>query len=369
MLPVEKKQLQSILNELRGTVEELLLAGLTTASHSSIERLNVAFKEAARLKLLRLGMTLRVTNEEISRFTTGAKEFSARRFALFLSRTWLLVQAMYKALNADDAAALAQLLAIPPAQPVEKLKVVVLGVGKRVVAGASAAFEFRLRALEDAGPIKAGAALVWSHVAAMPKDSDLPPEALLHLEQKQKFKPSLLLERNSVEITRCAIAPQATAPTRLVLTETSTVKPGPAYKDWAQFWQWSPAQAAARLENYRPTPMELDIELQEEVFLHDWAPAAQRSTDDGYDILPLAAAGLPLEARLDRGLSGKPLHAVMTKLAQKKQRPPLFGVVHYEACRLVFQPLTALGKDGPEYLTVSRDKISQAELVKAMKFT
>ena len=38
-------------------------------------------------------------------------------------------------------------------------------------------------------------------------------------------------------------------------------------------------------------------------------------------------------------------------------------------CRLVFQPLSVLGKEGIEYLTVSRDKISQAELVKAMKFT
>jgi hypothetical protein len=78
---------------------------------------------------------------------------------------------------------------------------------------------------------------------------------------------------------------------------------------------------------------------------------------------------LPFEARLDRGPSGVPLNAVMTKLAAKKRRPPLYGVAHYESCRLVFQPLTALGKDGPEYLTVSPDKISQAELVKAMKFT
>ena len=35
----------------------------------------------------------------------------------------------------------------------------------------------------------------------------------------------------------------------------------------------------------------------------------------------------------------------------------------------MLQPLSALGKDGMEYLTVSPDKISQAELVKAMKFT
>ena len=59
----------------------------------------------------------------------------------------------------------------------------------------------------------------------------------------------------------------------------------------------------------------------------------------------------------------------MGKLADKKRRPPLYGVAHYESCKLVFQPLTALGKDGPEYLTISPDNISQAQLVKAMKFT
>jgi hypothetical protein len=59
----------------------------------------------------------------------------------------------------------------------------------------------------------------------------------------------------------------------------------------------------------------------------------------------------------------------MTKMAKRKRRPPLYGLVHYESCRLVLQPLAALGKDGIEYLTVSADKISQAEVVKAMKFT
>jgi hypothetical protein len=59
----------------------------------------------------------------------------------------------------------------------------------------------------------------------------------------------------------------------------------------------------------------------------------------------------------------------MTKLAEKKRKPGLYGVVHYESCKLVLQPLAALGKEGPEYLTVSPGKINQAELIKAMKFT
>jgi hypothetical protein len=56
-------------------------------------------------------------------------------------------------------------------------------------------------------------------------------------------------------------------------------------------------------------------------------------------------------------------------MSGQKKRPALYGVAHYEGCAVVFQPLTALGKDGPQYLTISPDKVSQAELVKAMKFT
>jgi hypothetical protein len=60
---------------------------------------------------------------------------------------------------------------------------------------------------------------------------------------------------------------------------------------------------------------------------------------------------------------------VLAKLALEEERPPLYGVAHYEACQLVLQPLSVLGKDGIEYITISPDRISQADLVKAMKFT
>jgi hypothetical protein len=129
-------------------------------------------------------------------------------------------------------------------------------------------------------------------------------------------------------------------------------------------------EAFGRLERHKPTPLDLEIELQEEVFLNAWEAGQRRSSEEGFDLLPITTDHhLPFEVRLDRGPSGKPLHGVMTKLAEKKKRPPIFGVAHYESCRTIFQPLTALGKEGPEYLTISPDKVSQAELVKAMKFT
>ena len=42
--------------------------------------------------------------------------------------------------------------------------------------------------------------LVWSCVFPLRKDLDLPAEAFLHLPQKQKFKPSILLEKKVIEV-------------------------------------------------------------------------------------------------------------------------------------------------------------------------
>lgn len=369
MPPGDSKQLISLLDELSKAVEELLLAGLTAASKSTVERLDVSFKEASRMKLLRLGSTLRIANEEIVRFTGGSPQFSARRLAFFLGRAWLLASAMRRAIDAGDQETLNRLQATPAAQPVKKLKFVTLGVSKRVAPGTFASFDFRLRALGDAGPVANHQPLVWSCVFPLRKDLDLPTEAFLHLPQKQKFKPSILVEKKVVEATHCAVSIQPGSAARVVLGETSTMTPGEEFTDWQSLLSWDLRQAAERLENHRPTPMDLEIEMQEEAFLADWQPGEPQQTEHGYDLLPIEADFLSFEMRLDRGPSGTPVRDVMTKIAKKKRRPPIYGVAHYESCRIVLQPLSALGKDGIEYLTVSPDKISQAELVKAMKFT
>lgn len=365
----EKKQVLSLLHELRSAVEELLLVGLTTASKSTIEQMDVTFKEASRMRLLRLGSNLRIANEEISRFTSGSPQFSARRLSFFLSRTWLLAEGMRKAIEGNDDSMLDRLMATPAAVPVEKLKVVTIGVSKRVVPGAFATFEFRLRAIERIGPVETSAPLIWSCVFPMRKDLDLPAEAFLHLPQRQKFRPSVLLEKKTVEITQCAVTQQSTSAGRITLSDASEIKTSDAFADWKSLWRWNIEESARRLEEHQPTPLDLEVELQEEIFLDDWEAGEKRECDEGYDLLPIRSGLLQFEARLDRGPSGTPLNGVVSKMAEKKTRPPLFGTVHYEACRLLFQPLTAMAKDGPEYLTVSPDKISQAALVKAMKFT
>jgi hypothetical protein len=362
-------QLLPLLDQLIATVEELLLGGLTTASKSTIERIDVSFREASRMKLLRLGSNLRIANEEIGRFNSGSAQFSARRLSFFLGRTWLLATGLKRAIDAGDEQAFNQLMWTPPTAAVAKVRVVTLGVSKRVVSGAFAAFEFRLRAVEAAGDVQVNEPLTWSCVFPMRKDVDLPAEAYLHLPQKQKFRPSVLLQKKVVEFQQCALSRQPGAAGRLSLGDASTVSESDAFEDWASLWNWALPKAAERLGNHRPTPIDLEIELQEEIFLDAWEPGTREVRDDGYDALEIRAGALQLEARLDRGPSGNPLHALVGKMAEKKTRPPLFGVGHYESCRIVFQPLTALGKEGPEYLTVSPEKISQATLVKAMKFT
>jgi hypothetical protein len=363
------KQIIPLLDGLRGAVEELLLAGLTTASKSTVERIDISFKEASRMRLLRLGSTLRIANEEILRFTSGSTQFSARRLAFFLGRAWLLATSMRHAIDANDTAALDRLMATPPTQPVPGVKVVALGVSKRVAPGAFASFDFRLRAVEASAPVEAGEAMVWSCVFPMRKDLDLPAEAFLHLPQKQKFKPSLLLEKKVVEIARCSVSRQAGSATRVVLNDSSEMKTMNPFTDWKSFWKWDPREAAMRLEQHRPTPLDLEIELQEEVFIDRWQTGERKPSEQGYDLLTVDSGPLRFEAKLDDGPSGTPLRAVMEKMAARKRKPPLYGVAHYESCNLVLQPLAVLGKDGPEYLTVSPDKISQAALVKAMKFT
>jgi hypothetical protein len=365
----QSKPLVHLCDELLQAVEELLQAGLTTASKSTIERIDVSFKEASRMKLLRLGSTLRIANEEIARFQAGSQQFSARRLVFFLSRTWILAHGIRRAIDAGDEKAFQRLMVTPPTEVIGTVPVVTLGVGKRVVPGAFAAFEFRLRAVAGAGPLAKGDALVWSCVFPLRKDLDLPAEAYLHLPQKQKFKPSLLLEKNVVTISECAISRQPESAPRLVLAEKSTVKAAAAYRDWPSLVQWDMRRSRARLGRHQPTPLDLEVELQEEIVLDDWSAGPLRQNDDGYDTLAITAAGLPLEARLDHGPSGEPLRDRLTKIAEKSKRPPLFGTMHYESCRLMFQPLSAFTKDGIDYLTISPDKVSQAELVKAMKFT
>jgi hypothetical protein len=363
----DSRKLAALLAELARAVEELLLTGLTTASESTRRTLDVSFQEASRMKLLRLGSTLRAANEELGKFTRDEAGFARKRLCFFLNRAWLLSHGLARALREGDEHAFHRLLRTPVGAPVDRLEVVALGVVKRV-SPAFSAFEFRLRALRPAGPVPAGGKLVWSCVFPAKPGVDLPAEGFLHLPQKQKFPANLFLEGKVVAITQATVTADDSGVGRVTLADTSTVTGEEPFTDWQAFLHWDPAAARERVRAHQPGPLDLDVELQEEVALHHYEVGASAGGDEGQVAYPVRSGPTAFEAVASSGPEGKALRQALDGLRKKKRRPPLFGLLHYERCRLVLRPLAVFGAGGPEYLTLAKEKVDRAALLKALKF-
>jgi hypothetical protein len=246
--------------------------------------------------------------------------------------------------------------------------VVALGVARKVVPGSFCAFEFRLRALSAAGPVPEGGRLAWSCVFPMPAGQDVPPEAFLQLPQKQGFKPQVFLEGKAVVLTNATVTPDDAGGGRLSLGERATATAGEAFTGWARFQGWDPAGALARLRAHQPGPLDLDVEFQEEVVLGDWQVGAPAEEDEGRLVYPVTAGTATFHAAVSPGVEGKPLRQALDARRGKGGQPPLFGLLHYERCRLALQPLSVFGPEGPEHLTLSAEKVSMAGLLKMIKF-
>ena len=366
----DRRKLVQLLGDLAGAVEELLLTGLTTASQATRKRIDVAFREASRLRLLRLASTLRIAGEELSRYVRKDEGFSRSRLTFFLNRTWLLSRGLARAIEQDDEEQFARLLWTPADQPVERLDVVTLGVVKRVVKGAFCAFEFRLRACRQAGELEAGSPVTWSCVFPVKPGVDIPPEGFLGLPQKQKFKASLFLEGKVVTIVGAAVSAGRRGAGRVSLLPESKVTGGEPFSDWRRFAAWDPRPAIGRLQEYRPSPLDLEIELQEEVVLDDWR--VEKPDDDRRDhqlVYPGWYRGTPLDLVVSTSDEAGPVRTYLNRAIREKSRPPLFGLMHYEMCRLVVEPLSVFEENGPKHLHVSDDKIDRKALLQAIQFT
>ena len=46
----------------------------------------------------------------------------------------------------------------------------------------------------------------------------------------------------------------------------------------------------------------------------------------------------------------------------------MFGLLHYEMCRLIFQPLTVFEQKGPVHMMISAEKVDRAALLKTLNF-
>ncbi len=371
MLPpaADRPKLRTTLDQLSAAVEDLLLGGLTTASDTTRQTLTVAMQEAARMRLLRLGSTLRIATEELARFTRHDANFSRRRLTFFLNRTWILSRGMAHALQTSDEKEYDRLTLSPPTQPVPALDVVCLGATKKVAEKAFVAFEFRLRAIADSVPVKAGQRLTWSAVFPVKPGMDIPPEGFLHLTQKQKFAPVAFLERKTITIQNATLAGDDSGVGRITLNEKSTLVAGKPFAEWSRFLDWSPQAALERLAKHKPGPLDLETELQEEVILREYEIGAPGDGDEpGQRVYPITAGCLNLRGVVGAGVEGKALTKSLDDLRKvKKNRPPLFGLMHYERCRLVFQPLAMFNGD-PDYITISKESMNKAALLKAMSF-
>ena len=139
------------------------------------------------------------------------------------------------------------------------------------------------------------------------------------------------------------------------MASRATVATGDAFEDWERFLTWDPEPALQRVQRHQPGPFELDVELQEDVFLTDWRIGDPEETVDNSTIYPIQHDGVVFDGRVSSGIEGKATRKALRDLAKKKQRPTLFGVLHYETCRLVLQPLTVFTEDGPAILRFPRN--------------
>jgi len=366
---IDQDLLTRQLGELARAVEELLQAGLTAAGTATRETLDVTFREASRLKLLRLASTLRGANDEIGRFLSQPAEFSAKRLVFFLNRAWMLARGLAHAISTNNDAEWDRLLWMPETAPVERLDVVTLGVGKKVSKGTFCAFEFRLRRVQLEGNDDIPTRLSWSCIFPLRQGTEIPPEGFLQMPQKQKFKAAVFLEPRVISLTNVLVAADTWGAGKITLTAESTVTVGEAFDAWDQFQAWSPDRLLERVQTHEASPFDLEVELQDEAVLADWQVHAcePEPRDDQY-IYPLGCGHLVLDAVVSIGVDGQALQKRMNGLVKAKDRSPLFGLVHFDRCRTIFQPLSLLGSQGPEFVMISNDKVDKAALLKTLKF-
>jgi len=382
---LDKQKLLPLLEDLNKAIEDLLLTGLTTASDATRQTLNVSFQEASRFGLLRLGGTLKVACDELGRFTRNHPDFSRKRFSFFLNRAWLLSKGLSKALKEQNDSEFERLKWIPPNSPVTKLEVITLGCNKKVVTNAFCSFEFRLRCIagESDAILPDGVLpdqkLIWSFLFPIKPGSEIPADGYLHMPQKakQSFNAIQFLEGKKIAIENCSMAVDAFGTARLTFTEQTTVSFGEAYKGWETHLSWNEDLTLKRLRSHQPSPLELDNELQEEILLKDWS--IQEAIDDPQQdqiVFPIVHKDLVFKAVVSRGTDGVTLLENLSELRKSSTQPKapplptLFGLLHYEKCRLVLQALTTFdGKDpakGPKHLMLGKEKIKREVLLQVL---
>jgi hypothetical protein len=169
-------------------------------------------------------------------------------------------------------------------------------------------------------------------------------------------------------LEKVAVAGDTTGGFRLSLTDQSTVRPGGEVEDYERYLTWGVGRALERIEKHEPGPFDLDVEIQEEIILRQWSiDEPVEREDEKQWWYPIVEAGIALTGVTSAQDDGKPQRKYLEEM-RKKKPAPLFGLLHYEKCRLIFQPLTLFGPKGLVHLMLSPDKVDRATLLKALKF-
>ena len=372
-LPCKEPALIKLLEDLCHSVEDIVLTGMTTANKATCDSLQLAFKEASQIRLLRLGSTLRVAVEEINRFNQGQAEFSAKRLNFFLNRAWMISHGLKLAVQKKDHRHWNTLNTSPTGIPVAKLDVVTTGVSKKIVKDAFCVFEFRLRTVTESlvgeKTLAAGTAMIWSTVFPLKKDTEIDAEAFLHLAQKQKFRPIDLIS-NKISTFENTIVIGDRPPFRLSLNDESRVveqEPKQRYTEWLSLAQWDKEAAYQKAQAHSPSPFELDIELQEEVFLHDWS-IIEKTTNKADKLLCYSIESGDLYFQAQIALDDKVTQKALVKASKVNDKAILFGLMHYESCQLVLQVLSLISTAQPVQLMLSNEKKGAASILRSMRF-
>ncbi len=204
----------------------------------------------------------------------------------------------------------------------------------------------------------------------MKKGSGVPAEGYLHLPQKQTFKASVFLERKVVTLQHVRVTEAAQSVQRVQMTDESRVTAGEAFSDWSELLSWNAAQAARRVRAHQVSPLDVDIELQEECCLQRYRWEQARSSSEQFREYSLIVDDVTMDVPVANSDEGR---ATAKKLDQFMEKPPqqsptLYGLLHYARSRLIFQPLTFFGDAQPDYITLDEQDVDRAALLKSLKF-
>jgi hypothetical protein len=367
------KALTIALTQTSTAIERLLQTGMSTSSEHTVAQFGESFSHISSLGVTRLGSNLRLLTQEIQRYVKQDDAFSARRLSFFLNRSWLMCQGLQEALQQQNETLWQSLNLTPSTETLNDLEVITLGVSKKLIANVFAAFEFRLRVLDQQHAL-AGKTLIFSLVfslASKGKEATVHPEAFLDFSQPQNYYPRFLLS-HAMRFSHAKISHETEQRARLTLTpdSTATALHPIAHQDGlSTLARENPETVREQLINYCPSPFDLEIDLQSEILLETWEMGDTRhdpAFEDRY-VIDISAAGMDYIALVSSYTEGEALLLALNALKKSASRPPLFALMHYELGQRVLQPLSVLEENGPRHLMLGQDKTDYKKLLKKLR--